>query len=134
MADTRFKRFVFTAVATAAMSFAGLGLAAESQGEAAAPEAANGGVVGVCVRWGSDDHHLADAVVVEPSGDAALDTTVPNTLRAMDWDKPEGYAGEWLGLSVGVDGAKPKAVLPSCDGLGGLVAGRPLVTERAIRT
>jgi hypothetical protein len=134
MADTRFKRFVFSAAAVAAMSFAGVSFAAEPSAADSAGPAASGGVVGVCVRWGADDHHVADAVVVEPSGDAALDTTVPNTLRAMDWEKPEGYAGEWLGLSVGVDGAKPKAVLPSCDGLGGLVAGKPLVTERAIRT
>lgn len=59
--------------------------------------------VRVCVRWGVDPHHVADAVVVAPSGDAALDKSILSAVRAMNWDKPTGeYDGEWVGVTVGL--------------------------------
>lgn len=97
------------------------------------PDAAGKGTVGVCVRWGTDDSHLAEVVVVEPSGDATLDAAVPGTLRDMEWKKPEGYGGEWIALSVGVAGAQPGKV-PNCDTLAEEAAGpaRPLATGKKI--
>jgi hypothetical protein len=117
MANAPHKRILLTAAAAlASLAFGNPGLAADAEGSQAAPSVS--GVVGVCVRWADDDHHLAEAIVVEPSGDSTLDTLVPNTLRGMTWNKPAGYGGEWLGLSVGVDGAKPSDKLPDCGGLG----------------
>lgn len=114
MAQPTRKRILFAATAAAAMAFAVLSHAAPA---ADAGASSSPGVVGVCVRWGDDTHHLAEAVVVEPSGIEVLDSAVPNTLRSMTWDKPDGYDGQWLGLSVGVDGAKPADELPDCGGL-----------------
>jgi hypothetical protein len=122
----------FTAAAAAALAITGV---AHAETATAAPQATGKGVVGVCVRWGDDAHHLAEAVVVDSSGDATLDQVVPETLRGMTWDKPDGYAGQWLGLSVGVDGAKPADTLPDCDGLddAAAVSNIPLKTPYAKR-
>lgn len=98
----------------AVLALAGAAHAETSPAATTAQEAAKG-VVGVCVRWGYDDTRLADVVVVEPSGDDVLDSIVPNTLRGMEWKKPQGYAGEWVALSVGVAGAQPVGGKePSC--------------------
>jgi hypothetical protein len=105
------RRIAFTAAAAAALAATGV-----ARAETAAPAAQS--VVGVCVRWGDDAHHLADAVVVDSSGNALLDEAIPRTLRSMAWDKPDGYNGAWLGLSIGVDGAKPSDKLPDCGALG----------------
>jgi hypothetical protein len=122
----------FTAAATAALAITGV---AHAETVTAAPQVAGKGVVGVCVRWGDDAHHLAEAVVVDSSGDATLDQAVPETLRSMTWDKPDGYAGQWLGLSVGVSGAQPADTLPDCDGLddASAVSNIPLKTPYAKR-
>lgn len=104
----------FTAAAAAALAITGV---AHAETSPATPQATGQGVVGVCVRWGEDAHHLAEAVVVDSSGDATLDQAVPDTLRSMTWDKPEGYNGQWLGLSVGVSGAQPADTLPDCNGM-----------------
>ena len=129
------KRIAFTAAATAA--FAATGMArAETAAAPAAAEASGQGVVGVCVRWGDDAHHLADAVVVDPSGNNLLDNAIPNTLRSMAWDKPADYDGAWLGLSIGVDGAKPSDKMPDCGGLGDAstdTVATPLKTPHARR-
>jgi hypothetical protein len=122
----------FTAAAAAALAITGV---AHAETATATPKAAGKGVVGVCVRWGDDAHHLAEAVVVDSSGDVNLDQAVPETLRSMTWDKPDGYDGQWLGLSVGVSGAKPADTLPDCDGLGDVSATSniPLKTPYAKR-
>lgn len=103
-----------TAAAVAALAITGV---ARAETPSATPQATDKAVVGVCVRWGDDAHHLAEAVVVESSGNAILDQAVPETLRGMTWDKPDGYGGQWLGLSVGLSGAQPADVLPDCDGM-----------------
>ena len=124
------KRIAFTAAAAAALA-----ATTAARAETAAP-AASQGVVGVCVRWGDDAHHLADAVVVDSSGNSLLDEAIPGTLRSMAWDKPAGYDGAWLGLSIGVDGAKPSDKMPDCGGLDDAssdLADVPLKTPHARR-
>ena len=61
------------------------------------------GVVGVCVRWGADPRHVEEAVVAVTSGNAALDSAIPATVRAMDWTPAGNYRGQWVGywLTVG---------------------------------
>jgi len=116
--------------AAAALSFAGLARAEEpSAGE---QDPAMKGTVGVCVRWGADPAHLAEVIIVEPSGNSALDSVVPNTLRGMEWKKPDGYQGEWIGLSVGVAGASPTGRVPDCGSLTEPAMGpaRPLATGK----
>jgi hypothetical protein len=124
------------ALPTAAMTLALAGLArAETAASTAAEPPSGKGVVGVCVRWGNDDSHPSDVVVVEPSGDPALDAVIPNTLRGMPWEKPDNYDGEWVALSVGVAGSQPSTKLPSCDALAAEdanVPSRPLATGKLI--
>jgi hypothetical protein len=118
--------------AAAALSLTSL---AHAEPAAATPDASAQGTVGVCVRWGADSGKLADVVVVEPSGDATLDTAIPNTLLGMAWAKPQGYAGEWVGLSVGVAGSQPSGKVPSCNSLAEEVVGpaKPLPTGKLLR-
>jgi len=82
---------------------------------AAAPP---GGVgIGMCVRWGADPHHVADAVVVQPSGDADLDASMPDDVKALTWDPPAGYDGRWIGIAMVLGAAPPPSKLPTCAGL-----------------
>jgi hypothetical protein len=74
------------------------------------------GTVGVCIRWGGDPKHVADAVVVVPSGNPVLDRAIPDTVRAMTWDKPDGdYHGQWIGITLQVAGGSGDMPLPTCD-------------------
>jgi hypothetical protein len=74
------------------------------------------GTVGVCIRWVGDPHHIADAVVVAPSGNAALDQSIPASVRGMAWDEPDGeYHGEWVGITLKVAGGTGEMPLPKCD-------------------
>jgi hypothetical protein len=73
--------------------------------------------VGVCVRWGADDLHIEDAVVVEPSGDVALDKSIPGSLRAMNWARPDGDQGHWVGVSIALNGGSASGLRPDCAGL-----------------
>lgn len=73
--------------------------------------------VGVCVRWGVDDRHIEDAVVVEPSGDIALDKSIPGSLRAMNWARPDGDQGQWVGVSIALNGGSAAGLRPDCAGL-----------------
>lgn len=73
--------------------------------------------VGVCVRWGVDDRHIEDAVVVEPSGDVALDRSIPGSLRAMPWARPAGDQGQWVGVSIALNGGDAQGLRPNCAGL-----------------
>ncbi len=77
------------------------------------------GAVGVCIRWADDPEHVAEAVVVWPSGNAALDAATPATVRGMTWPRPAGpdYRGEWIGVVLRVGGAPAPPGLPKCDGL-----------------
>ena len=87
------------------------------------------------MRWGAAADKLAEVVVVEPSGNALLDSAIPNTLREMPWAKPQGYGGEWVGLSVGVAGSKPTGKVPSCNSLAEEVTGpaRPLASGKLLK-
>lgn len=74
------------------------------------------GTVGVCVRWGVDPHHVADAIVVTSSGNAQLDEKAPDTVREMHWDRPtDGYHGEWVGITLQVAGSDMTLPAPQCD-------------------
>lgn len=73
--------------------------------------------VGVCVRWGVDDRHIEDAVVVEPSGDVQLDRSIPASLRAMAWARPAGDQGQWVGVSIALNGGNAEGLRPDCAGL-----------------
>lgn len=81
----------------------------------AKPSAASS--VGVCVRWGVDDRHIEAAVVVEPSGDVALDKSIPDSLRAMNWARPDGDQGHWVGVSIALNGGDASGLRPDCAGL-----------------
>lgn len=73
--------------------------------------------VGVCVRWGADDRRIEDAIVVEPSGDVALDRSIPASLRAMTWARPAGDQGQWVGVSIALNGGDAAGLRPNCSGL-----------------
>jgi hypothetical protein len=79
------------------------------------------GTVGVCVRWGADPHHVAEAVVVVGSGNAALDEATPRSVEGMTWERPTGaqYHGEWVGITLSFDepATTPAPPLPSCASL-----------------
>jgi hypothetical protein len=94
-------------------------------GIAAAPQAvfaqgsagldAQKGSVGVCVRWTDEDaHHVADAVVVDPSGDPVLDAAIGPTVEGLSWDKPESYDGGWVGVRISVGDKASADPLPDC--------------------
>jgi hypothetical protein len=73
------------------------------------------GAVGVCVRWsGEDRSHVSDVVIVESSGDAKIDAEAPAMIRSIPWPVPEGYRGEWMGLSLSFSGAPPRGAEPDC--------------------
>lgn len=79
-------------------------------------EASFRGTVGVCVRWGFDPHHVIDAIVVTPSGNAQLDEAAPDTVREMRWDRPaDDYHGEWVGIMLQVAGSDMTLPPPQCD-------------------
>ena len=79
------------------------------------------GSAGVCIRWAEDPHHVADAVVVQSSGNRALDAALPASIVAMDWPAPTGedYAGEWIGIrmTIGSAPAADEPPLPDCSDL-----------------
>lgn len=131
-------RKAWAAALISTLWLSGAGLAAAT--EPAAPETPQAGpslkgTVGVCVRWGADDHHVEEAVVVKPSGNAILDATIPDTLRALTWARPPGDTGAWTPLNVSVDGAPPAQEMPSCEGLtqaGSRPAPEPAAPERPL--
>jgi hypothetical protein len=74
-----------------------------------------GGTAGVCVRWGEDRDHVAQAVVVQSTGNTQLDEVIATSVKTMNWPAPaEGYAGQWIGVSLSVGGAAPISSLPNC--------------------
>ena len=88
-------------------------------GGAAAAQPAPTVAAGVCVRWnGEDILHVAEAVVVAPSGNPALDKGLPDSIRKMQWSAPGRYAGGgWMGVVMTVSGAPSEMAPPKCDGL-----------------
>ncbi|HEY0414479.1 MAG TPA: hypothetical protein VGD66_15195 [Allosphingosinicella sp.] len=97
--------------ATIAVGPAGAAQAAPQQGDADLR-----GTAGVCVRWGADPKHAAEAVVVVSSGNPTLDRALPPTILNMEWERPASpaYQGEWIGILMAVAGAPANMPLPDC--------------------
>lgn len=96
------------AAGTAAPAFA-------ADAPVAAAATSLGGTAGVCVRWGDDREHVAQAVVVESTGNTQLDEMIASSVKTMSWPAPdEGYVGQWIGVSLSVGGAAPISSLPNC--------------------
>ena len=75
------------------------------------------GTAGVCIRW-DGPQHIADAVVVQSSGNPILDASLPATIKAMAWQRPEPpYNGGWMGVTFAVSGSPSEMPLPNCDRL-----------------
>jgi hypothetical protein len=72
------------------------------------------GVVGVCVRWEADPAHVAEVVVVIPSGNATLDTAIVPTVKATNWPRPAGDTGGWTGRYVAISAPVPAGPQPDC--------------------
>lgn len=92
--------------------------AAPSPPPRATLQMAANGLVGVCVRWGPDPRHVADAVVAISSGNSALDSAIPATVRTMEWAPAGNYRGQWVGywLTVGATHRVPISdSFPSCN-------------------
>ena len=83
--------------------------------ESAPPSLA--GAVGVCVRWEADPVHVAEVVVVIPSGNATLDTAIVPTVKAAAWPKPAGDTGGWTGRFVAIGVPVPAGPQPTCEKL-----------------
>jgi hypothetical protein len=76
------------------------------------------GAIGVCVRWrGEDAGHVSDVVIAQSSGDAKIDAEAPDMVRSIPWRVPDGYRGEWVGVSLSFSGAAPRAAEPDCETL-----------------
>lgn len=78
------------------------------------------GTVGVCVRWGDDPDHVAEAVVVVSSGNPILDDATPRSVRGMEWPRPTGnsYNGGWIGVNMSFEEDTPENwPLPNCASL-----------------
>jgi hypothetical protein len=75
------------------------------------------GVVGVCVRWEADPAHVAEVVVVVPSGNATLDTAIVPTVKAATWPRPAGDTGGWTGRYVAISVPVPAGPQPTCERL-----------------
>jgi hypothetical protein len=75
------------------------------------------GTAGVCIRWADDPDHVADAVVVVPSGNDALDQALPASVKTMRWPRPTGDKGEWMGITIAVGEGPASQTLPSCNQL-----------------
>jgi hypothetical protein len=78
------------------------------------------GATGVCIRWARPNSvRVAEAVVVQSSGNTALDRRVTDAIPNMDW--PVGvdeYRGQWIGIWMAVGGADtPEGPLPDCTAL-----------------
>jgi hypothetical protein len=73
------------------------------------------GAVDVCVRWGADPAHLSDVVMVNSSGDKALDARIPGMILDIPYPRPQDDAGQWFGLSLSFGAAQPHGTLPDCD-------------------
>jgi hypothetical protein len=72
------------------------------------------GVVGVCVRWEADPVHVAEVVVVTPSGNPTLDTAIVPTVKGTAWPKPAGDTGGWTGRWVSIASPIPAGPQPDC--------------------
>jgi hypothetical protein len=75
------------------------------------------GVVGVCARWEADPLHVAEVVVVIPSGNATLDAAIIPTVKAANWPRPAGDTGGWTGRYVAIGAPIPPGPQPTCERL-----------------
>ncbi len=77
------------------------------------------GTAGICVRWGDDPKHVAEAKVVNSTGNAELDTAIMNMVRGMEWDRPSApFDHAWMGTNVSIGEKTPGGLtLPNCNEL-----------------
>jgi hypothetical protein len=78
------------------------------------------GAPGVCIRWEANrPNRVAEARVVQSSGNAELDRRVRERIPSMDWPiGVDDYRGQWVGVWLAVGGATtPEGPLPDCSGL-----------------
>ncbi|MDB5421430.1 MAG: hypothetical protein JWR59_1377 [Brevundimonas sp.] len=88
------------------------------QSETPAPAPRLVGVVGICVRWEADPLHVAEVVVVRPSGNPTLDAAMAPTAKATNWPKVAGDTGGWTGRWVSMGGVPiPPGPQPDCSHL-----------------
>jgi|SRR5215217_4183913 len=105
-----------------ALLFAGLLTASAPAPQDAPAATAQRGVPGVCIRWAQRrSGKVAEAVVVQSSGNAALDERVARAIPTMDWAVGvDDYRGQWVGIWMAVGGAPAPdetAPLPDCSTL-----------------
>ncbi len=96
---------------------------------ATAPQAP-AGVVGLCVRWGVDPSRIADAVIVDSSGDARVDDMASAAVRSAPIPRPADDTGGWRAMSMGFGGVEPPTSPPDCDSLRD-VSGEPAAASPA---
>lgn len=78
------------------------------------------GAPGVCIRWEARrPNRVAEARIVQSSGNAELDRRVRERIPSMDWPiGVDDYRGQWVGVWLAVGGATaPEGPLPDCSGL-----------------
>lgn len=106
-----------------AFLFAGMLAAAPVSDASTAQDApratATRGVAGVCLRWDRQRRsRVAEAVIVQSSGNAALDARISTAVPQMDWPVGEdNYRGQWIGVWMAVGGAASPpdtTPLPDC--------------------
>jgi hypothetical protein len=81
------------------------------------PESDVRGTAGICIRWGEDSNHVAEAVVVSSTGNPALDAALPATVRRMTWKRPARDIGAWMGIYMAVGGYPTPVGFPECSHL-----------------
>lgn len=121
-----------------------LGLVAYST-EALAESELDRSTVGVCIRWTTDQHHVASVVVADSSGDPELDNLVRSAVEQMTWERPAEYRGQSIGIVIAVNGGRPTKAAPDCSTIDigppesprrhrirGRVTGRIMVTVHSV--
>lgn len=84
--------------------------------QSAAPPRPPAGDAGLCVRWGDDPDHVADAVVVAGSGDPALDRKLPGNIKKARMRRPASaaYKGQWVGIAMSTTPGRSLMAVPKC--------------------
>lgn len=104
-----------------ALTFAALLAASPVATPAQEPAAtATRGAPGICIRWArANSTRVSEAVVVQSSGNRALDRRVSESIPRMDWPVGvDNYRGQWVGIWMAVGGAPtPEGPLPDCSSL-----------------
>jgi hypothetical protein len=105
-----------------ALMLAGLLTASTPALQDAPAATAQRGVPGICIRWEQRRRNrVAEAVIVQTSGNPALDDRVARAIPTMDWAVGvDDYRGQWVGIWMAVGGAPSpdeSVPLPDCSAL-----------------